>query len=259
MKVHRVVLAAHFEYFKSVFSVRLKAEEHLPIVGPEDFRLILKYAYSEELNLSKENMCRMAVMANYFGSKNLTEECCSFIKNFINKQNCFKLVEAAFKLDLNQLKKYSVLFIVDHLPEVNKDDLSALPVELLLEIIQHPAAVMVTGDCAESEKQLFHLIWNQVKCFSEEEKTEWIPRLLNSIHLPQTGNSFLFFLLREIGHISEAREIILKAGEDRGASETREWYLERRKSPVVWLLKCNKPIRIDEVNGRTSNDILGVF
>ena len=177
MKVHRVVLEAHFEYFKSVFSGRLKAEEHLPFVGPEKLTLILKYAYNEEPNLSKENVLRMADMANYFGSKNLTEECCSFIKSFTNVQNCLKLLKAAIHMNLNQWKKYCVLFIVDHLPEVNKDDLSAFPVELLLEIIQHPAAVMVIGDAAESEKQLFHLIWNQVKCFSEEEKTEWIPRV----------------------------------------------------------------------------------
>ena len=53
MKVHRVVLAAHFEYFKSVFSGRLKA----------GLTLILKYAYNEEPNLSKENVLRMADMA----------------------------------------------------------------------------------------------------------------------------------------------------------------------------------------------------
>ena len=267
IKVHKVVLAAHFEYFRSMFSGGLKesasTEVYLPFVGPEDLKLILKYSYSEKRNLLKRNVFKMVVMANYFGSHNLTEKCCSFIKNFINKRNCFKLVEAASQLDLNQLKKFFVLFIVDHLPEVNKDDLSALPVDLLLEIIQHPAAVMVKGDAAESEKQLFHLIWNQVKCFSEEEKTECIPRVLKSIHLPFTSKRFLFFLLREVGHISEARDLILKAEEDLDLSETREWCLRRCKA-VPWIrlfkcggstrsvgYKCDKPI---EVNGTTSDE-----
>ena len=288
MKVHRVVLAAHFEYFKSMFSGGFKesasTEEHLPFVSPEDLRLILNYAYSEEPNLSKYNVFKVMDMASYFGSQNLTEECCSFIKNFMNKQNCFKLMEVAFQMDFNQLKKYCIMFTVDYLPEINEDDLSALPVELLIEIVQHPAAVIFHNSCAPkpfkpfdyylkrdrgddavSEERMFHLIWNKVRRFPEETKTEWIPRVLKSIHLPQTRERFLSSLLREVGHIPEARDLIMKAGEVNDASETREWYLRRCKD-AAWVplfkcgktnlfevrqFKCDRPI---EVNGATSDE-----
>ena len=77
IKVHRLVLAAHFEYFKSMISSGLKESMstafHLPFVGPEDFRLILNYAYSGVANLNKENIFKMAVMASYFGCDILTE------------------------------------------------------------------------------------------------------------------------------------------------------------------------------------------
>ena len=82
--MHKLVLAAHFEYFKSMFSSALKestsTEVHLPFVGPEDLRLMLKYAYSGEANFNKESVFKMVVMANYFGCDNLLDKCSEFIQ-----------------------------------------------------------------------------------------------------------------------------------------------------------------------------------
>ena len=74
IRVHRIILAADLEYFRSMFSGGLKesasTEVHLPFVGPEDLRLLLRYAYSGEENLRKENVFKMATLANYFDVKN---------------------------------------------------------------------------------------------------------------------------------------------------------------------------------------------
>ena len=187
IRVHRVVLAAHFEYFRSMFSSGLKEsssnEVYLPFVGPEDLKLILRYAYIEQIHLSKDNVFKLAVLDNFLGSKNLMNRCCDFVKQFINLQNCIELFEATFEMGISQLRKNCLVFIVDHLQELSKDDLSALPVDLILEIIQHPAAV-ASYSATESEKQLFHIIWNKVKSFPEEQKTQWIPKVLKATHLP---------------------------------------------------------------------------
>ena len=254
--VHRVILAAHFEYFRSMFSTGLKestsAEVHLPFIGPEYLRLMLKYVYRGEADLTKENVFKMTIMANYFGGKDLMDKCCNFLKNYTDAQNCVNLLKVAVQMDINQLRRNFFLFIVENLPEVNKDDLSALPPDLILEIIQHPAAMMCYGDYEESEKQLFHLIWNRIKCHPEETKTIYIPKVLRAIHLPKTDTKFLFFLLKEFGHIPEVRELIIEAGKEIDASETREWYLIRsNRSAWVMLEKHNKLI---EVNGITTDE-----
>lgn len=120
VKVNRVVLAAHFQYFRSMFSAGLKesasAEVQLPFIGLEDLRLILKYAYSGEANLSKENVFKILLMANYFGSEDLMDRCCDFLKYFTDLQNCVKLLEAAVQMNINKLRKNCTLFILDHLP-----------------------------------------------------------------------------------------------------------------------------------------------
>ena len=166
IRVHKLVLAAHFQYFKSMFSSGLmestSSEVHLPFVGPEDLNLILKYAYCGEVNLSKDNVFKIAVMANYFGCDVLMDKCCNFIKKFTNLQNFGQLVDMACHLDMNQLRKNCVLFTVDHLQNVNKDDLSSLPVDVLLGIAQHPATVIMTG-FAENEKHMFHVLCDRVK------------------------------------------------------------------------------------------------
>ena len=265
MKVHKLVLIAHFEYFKSMFSSGLKeatsTEVHLPFVGPEDLSLILKYAYSEQTSLSKENVLKIIVLAGYFGCDDLLDSCCNFVKRFINLQNCVKLFEMACDMNMNSVKKNCFLFILDHLKDISMDDLSALPVVLLLEIIQHPAASMCdVCDAVESEKRLFQLIWSKVKFFGEEQQVKLIPKILKAVHLPKVNLYFLFSLLKDVGHIPEARDLIMKAGEVIDVSETREWYLWRYfdstrvklfKSghPTDWSgLKCDKSL---EVNGAT--------
>ena len=137
-----------------MFSSGLKessaTEVRLPFVGPEDFRLILNYAYSGKANATKENVFKMAVMANYFGSEDLSKRCCDFVNIFIiNLNNCLKLFEMVSDQGLNLLKKTCFRFIVRHLPEINKEDLSALPVDVLLKIFQHRSAQMVRGDATE--------------------------------------------------------------------------------------------------------------
>ena len=202
IKAHRIILAAHFEYFNSMFSMGLKEstsnEVCLPFVGLEDLRLLLKYSYSGKANLTKENVFQITIMANYFGCKNLLDKCCEFLKTFTNVQNCVKLLEVSDWLHLNQVRTNCFVFVLDHLPKVNKDDLSELPVELILEIIGHPAARIDCCDPVESEKKLFHLIWKKIESTPEEVQIKYIPRVLKAVHLPVMDKLFLFSLSKEI-------------------------------------------------------------
>ena len=253
IKVHKFVLATNFEYFRSMFSTGWKestsSQVHLPFVSPEDLKLLLKYAYSGEMIVTKENVFKMAVMANYFRSEDLLNVCCNFIRKFIDTHNCVKLFKIVSDLGVNKMRQDCLLFTVYHLSKVDKADLSALPVELLLEIFQHPAAVLVHGNPAESEKQLLHLLWDKVKLLPQKERDELFVKVLKAVHLPQVDNKFFFPLLKEVAHIPEAVQLIAKAGADVDLSETREWYLSRfRNAYGVKLFKCGKPTLVDDFN-----------
>ena len=256
IKVHRIILAAHFEYFNSMFSTGLKEstsrEVSLPFIGLEDLRLLLKYAYNGKANLTKENVFQMTIIANYFGCKNLMDKCCDFLKTFTNVQNCVKLLEVSDRLHLDQVRANCFAFVVDHLPKVDKDDLSELPVELILEIMGHPAARIDSCDPVQSEKKLFHLIWKKIESTSEESQIKYIPKVLKAIHLPVTDKDFLFFLLKLFAHIPEARELIIQADENVDDDEIREWY--RKRFVGVVLFRTGGPLKPIEVNGILSSE-----
>ena len=123
IKVDKLVLAAHFEYFMTMFTSEyaesISGEVHLPFVGPEDLKLILRYAYCGEVNLTKENVFKMAVLTSYFGCENLLGRCCGYIIDFIDLENCTKLVEMASLLYISKLQQRCVDFIIDNLLKVN--------------------------------------------------------------------------------------------------------------------------------------------
>ena len=244
-----------------MFSAGLKestsTEVHLPFLGPEDLRLLLKYAYSGEVDLTKENVFQMVVMANYFGNRNLMDRCCDLLKTFTNVYNCVKLLDVSDKLHLNQVRANCIAFTVDHLTEIKQDDLSALPVDLLLEIIRHPAAVMVPNDPAQSEKQLFRLIWEKIESTSEEAQIKYIPKALKAVHLTVTDKLFLFVLLKKFAHIPEARKLIIQADENVDDHEIREWYLKRFLGGIrVRPYRAKKQIQF---NGITSSEYCRCF
>ena len=257
IRVHRLVLAARLEYFKAMFSVGLNEssaqEVSLPFLGFDDMNLVLKYAYSGEANVTKENVFKMALLANYFGSDDLLNICCNFVKRFTNLNNCIKLFKLADQLNIMQLRENCFLFIVDHLSKINIDDLSALPVDVLLEIIKHPAALLCREDRETNEKQMFELLWNKVKSLPNELRTYYIPKILQAIHLPIIMDKcFFFFLLKEFKHIPEAKDLIMKAGEKIDPAETREWYLSRYKDAVRLQILTQE--RFIEVNGNKTNE-----
>ena len=71
---------------------------------------------------------------------------------------------------------------------------------------------------------------------------------------------FLFFLLRRVGHLPEARDLILQIGEEKDVSETREWYLERSHKGDVSLplFKCGEPTGVKDLKCETAIEVNGV-
>ena len=170
-------------------------------------------------------------------------------KQISGKRTCLKILEVAVHLNILQLQINCILFILDYLPEVNKDDLGTLPVEVLIRIVEHPAAVMSHNNNVEkNEEELFHLIWDKIKFLSDDQKSKYAPKVLKAIHLPVAFEHFKFFLLREVGHIPEARNLIMKTGEEKDVSETQEWYLKRVKQRAWMKLRTRRePIKVNGI------------
>ena len=66
--------------------------------------------------------------------------------------------------------------------DIKRDDLSAVPIDVLLQIVGHPAFV-IEKDPVQNELACLELFRNKVESFSRRDRHEWIPQILRAVHL----------------------------------------------------------------------------
>ena len=233
VKAHRIILSTFFLYFRKMFTNEMKESTenvvHLPCVEPDSMNVILNYVYNGMVKPAKENVLEIIVLANYFMCEVLIDQCCNFIRQFTNVHNCARILQFALNYDINQLKESTKLYIIDHIKPVSEVNLefNELPADLMIDMVQHPAAVICTGNPAENEKQLFALLWRKIASLPEEAQTEYIPKLLKAVHLPVIRDDYLKLIEKKVSHVEGTRDVLEEARKTVDWGESREWYLPR--------------------------------
>ncbi|XP_055712389.1 kelch-like protein 10 [Phlebotomus papatasi] len=99
LPIHRVVLGAKSKYFEALFTNPIqpdgngKNHEYLiPGIRKEIMEKILQYLYTEEIDLSFDEIFELLTISDYFLIDDLTEKCRDFIINSLNPENCVKIL-----------------------------------------------------------------------------------------------------------------------------------------------------------------------
>ena len=146
-------------------------------------------------------------------------------------------------LNKNRNRDAFVRYVVENPLEINRNDLSAVPFDVLVQIVGHPAFV-IEDDPVQNELACLELFKNQLFRSSRPKRHEWIPQILRAVHLPviakeydlsynkskksNTGAPALDLILRHSHNIPKLDELFwLAINENKSAHETLEWYLER--------------------------------
>ena len=137
---------------------------------------------------------------------------------------------------------------MENLEKVAKNlDSGDLPVEVMLLLVKHPAAV-IDKNAAENEKKLFMLVWDKIK-LTKSEKEKYMADLLRAIHLPQVDRETLGYIATHADEIPEIKGIIVRAKNPVGTTEIREWYLPRNRSKGAVNIKENAvDLTLDETH-----------
>ena len=219
-RAHRLVLAAAFNYFKTIFSAEMKDslpnEVDLSCISPEDMTLLLKFAYKGETDIHQENVHKVTILAKYFGTEYLLDQCCRFMSQFKGDKGSNKMIKFA---ECYEIQKLKINLITTSFTEekILYPELDKLPVNSMLEVIRHPAAVICDNDPMQNEVML-------ARFSSEDEKGDHILKLLESIHLPQVSAAFLDTVEMQFSHIPGVKNLIKEARKEIDPAETREWY-----------------------------------
>ena len=159
-----------------------------------------------------------------------------------------KVLLLAYQKGFGYLVESAENFIVENLEKVEALNLEFgdLPVDVILRLVEHPAAVISDKNCQDNEKRLFMLVLNRIR-HSEQEKQKYMAHLLEAIHLPQVDRDVLEYIENIAGENPQLQAIIAKAKKPVDASEIRDWYLPRYKSKgTVKITENEVPLHFDE-------------
>ena len=190
-----------------------QSEVRMPCVDVECMKIVLDFLYTGKVTWTKENVHKVALLGNYFGSKHLVNECSEMIGNYLNKQNCVSILRFADQYNMEKLRAKGKTFVLNNFEDVCKSNLDfvKLSFELFIELAESPLAFICDNKPEENEKQLFKLLWDSITWMEKEVQCDYLLKILNAVHLPCIGEQYLNYIETKVCFDPKARDLIKKA------------------------------------------------
>ncbi|CAK6964753.1 kelch-like protein 20 [Scomber scombrus] len=137
---HRIVLASFSSYFQAMFSIDLieSKQERVAINGvePQMVGMLVSYAYTSEVYISKANVQALLAAANLLDVMAVREACCRFMERQMDEMNCVGIHCFAEAHSCKVLEKRSMDYILEHFSSVSQqEEFLSLCVDKLTEIL----------------------------------------------------------------------------------------------------------------------------
>lgn len=123
IKAHKFILVSRSRVFQSMFCGPL-AESDEPIVVPDIdgdiFKMLFRFLYSEQIQLTDDNVIALLYSAKKYCVTSLVEKCCAFLQTGISTENVCTILEQAQLFDETKLQDRCFDMIFSHSEEVFK-------------------------------------------------------------------------------------------------------------------------------------------
>ncbi|XP_018429885.1 PREDICTED: kelch-like protein 6 [Nanorana parkeri] len=179
---HRVVLAAASNYFRAMFcnDLKEKYEENIIIKGvdAETMEIILDYAYTSKIVITKQNVQKILEAASLFQFMRMVDACSSFLTEALHPENCVGILRLADAHCLESLKLQVQNYIIQNFSQVvNHEEFLELPFDILYHILRSDELYVT------EESQVFETVINWV-CYKQSERISLVPKILECVRLP---------------------------------------------------------------------------
>ncbi|KAK1878440.1 Kelch-like protein 40a [Dissostichus eleginoides] len=176
---HRLVLAASSPFFKAMFLSELeeskKREIVLKDVEPSVIKMILRYLYTSDINLTEQNVQDIFMVANMYQIPSIFSVCVSYLQEKLVLGNCLAIFRLGLLLDCPRLALNARDFICERYQVVVRDqDFHQLGASEL--------AIIITSDALniQREELVFESLMDWVK-HDETNRVKDLPELLHCI------------------------------------------------------------------------------
>uniref|UniRef100_A0A1A8KP41 BTB domain-containing protein n=2 Tax=Nothobranchius kuhntae TaxID=321403 RepID=A0A1A8KP41_NOTKU len=197
---HRIVLASFSSYFQAMFSTDLleSKQERVAINGvePQMIGMLVSYAYTSEVYVSKANVQALLAAANLLDVMAVREACCRFMERQMDEMNCVGIHCFAEAHSCTMLEKRSMEYILEHFSSVcQQEEFLSLSTDKLTEII---ASDLLN---VPKEEMVFEaiMLWLD-KCSSRKQSFE---KVLEHIRLPLISPYYLHDVIESLDVVKE--------------------------------------------------------
>lgn len=176
---HKLVLAASSPYFKAMFLSDLEEskirEVVLKDVDPDIMKMILRYLYTCDINLTEQNVQDIFMAANVYQIPSIFSVCVSYLEHKMVLSNCLAIFRLGLLLECPRLAAKARDYICDRFELIIRD-------KDFHQLGSGELAAIITCDtlCVEKEEMVFEALMEWVE-YDQVERLKDLPQLLHCV------------------------------------------------------------------------------
>ena len=199
LRAHRNVLVSFSPYFDALLGDNWEEgkKDEIEILRLDENAVsdLIEFAYSGNINISKDNVQSLLEAANYFGIEFVKKSCGDFLMSGVDDKTCLGIWQLADVFALEELSKVAKQHALRHFTYLCKEEeFLCLPVNLLVDLLADEELCIVIEDLIprveEREKAVLQAVFQYVQRDVENRK-DHLPKLLSLVRLPTLSESFL--------------------------------------------------------------------
>ncbi|XP_013065879.2 actin-binding protein IPP-like [Biomphalaria glabrata] len=206
---HRLVLVSLSDYFTPLFKFDEKGNGEIILqnVSSEDFEILLKYAYTGQVDVTPDNVQSVLIAADYLSIEFVKRECITYMKSLIDVDNVCDVLVFSINYTFANLQQCAEEFLKEHLDSVSKTEtFSLLDPEYLFSILNDDNLILYENKKfvkkLERESIVFKSVLRYLTARLELNQTVF-ELLLTSVRLPELSNESIKRCLKEFKDMSK--------------------------------------------------------
>ncbi|KAK2861002.1 hypothetical protein Q7C36_005168 [Tachysurus vachellii] len=229
-KVHKNILSAYSPYFRALFtrwSNLYQSVYNINGVSPEIMDLIIHYMYTQDIQVTTDEVETLLATANYLLIQDLVMSCCEFIQEHLNPDNCLRIWQYADTHSCYELRDQAYMYTLHHFEDV-------LTVEQLSDILEKDELNI------KEEKTAFQAVFLWIR-YDPSVRTQHIVNLLPKVRLALVTPEYFLENIKKnpvVSSVCECQPIIAHAMKAMYVSNTRHSHLfTRPRLPysIFWM------------------------